>query len=458
MKSFIIALLLLASALSVSLAQIPGAIWTTDADCLAVNRNIFYAKTDVYLNGGPSGKGGLGLPDGNYYYQVTDPSGSVLLSTAPLEERVVEVVGGWITSCKQLYPFDDTPNPGGEYKVWVTAVADYDPLDPAAVFGFVPAKSKTDNFRVKSSEDGGGVQSFFSLSGYKYYDLDLDGERDTTEGGIPYWKIALFENSISPENLVGIQCTSPGGDGVLPGYYLFPNLAPGTYVVVELMPLGPWLQTGPKESSIDLNPDPMVTVTTSKYNDLGVVYIVVVEEGIQNLYAVENIDFGNICLGAGGGKTLGFWTNKNGQAILQNPEKWSIVVGSGALSCPVLAGLPYTRAEAPYLNSPGEIKRFLINANAVDMRYMLAAQWLAMGLNVLVGDVNPSSIIYMGNGTFKTIIEILDDVCTNGASWDRMTQEYFKDALDKANNNMNFVQPAPCPVVYDDTLPPCPGM
>jgi len=134
------------------------------------------------------------------------------------------------------------------------------------------------------------------------------------------------------------------------------------------------------------------------------------------------------------------------------------VVGSGALSCPVLAGLPYTRAEAPYLNSPGEIKRFLINANAVDMRYMLAAQWLAMGLNVLVGDVNPSSIIYMGNGTFKTIIEILDDVCTNGASWDRMTQECFKDALDKANNNMNFVQPAPCPVVYDDTLPPCPGL
>ncbi|MDI6829152.1 MAG: hypothetical protein QME62_11790 [Armatimonadota bacterium] len=458
MRKFVLAFILLAMASSVALAQVPGAIWTTDINCSGVDRNIYYDKADVYLNGGPAGKGGPGLPDGMYYYQVTDPSGSVLLSTEPIEDRVVEVVGGRITECKQLYPFDDTPNPGGEYKVWATAVSDYDPLDPTSVFGFVPSKSKTDNFRVKC-ENGGGIVNFWSLSGYKYYDLDVDGQKDPGEEGIPYWRIALYENSILPENLVGIACTSPGGDGMLPGYYSFVGLAPGTYVVVELMPLGNWVQTGPKESTSDLDPNPLVTLTASKYNDVCVVYNVVIEEGIStNGYVVENVNFGNVCLGWGGGKTLGFWTNKNGQAILQDPAKWSIVANSGALSCPVLAGLPYTSAMAPYLNSPSEIKRFLINANAVNMQYMLAAQWLAIGLNVLVGNVNQNAIIYMGDGTFKTIVEILDAVCAYGASWDRMTQEYFKNALDKANNNMNFVQPTACPVIYPETSPGCPAM
>ena len=64
----------------------------------------------------------------------------------------------------QLYPYDDTPNPGGVYKVWVTQVADYantndglvkktDPVNgenyqPANYHGFIPAKSKTDNYKV----------------------------------------------------------------------------------------------------------------------------------------------------------------------------------------------------------------------------------------------------------------------------------------------------------------------
>src|SRR5262249_53373707 len=62
-------------------------------------------------------------------------------------------------------PYDDTPNPGDVYKVWVTRVEDYiaaatalgasDPLGtvdpgdaPGNHHGFVPSKSKTDNFKV----------------------------------------------------------------------------------------------------------------------------------------------------------------------------------------------------------------------------------------------------------------------------------------------------------------------
>jgi hypothetical protein len=61
-----------------------GAIFTTKADGSEVNYNIYDAKEDVYLDGGP-GPGApqhaAGLDDGVYVFQVTDPSGKVLLST-----------------------------------------------------------------------------------------------------------------------------------------------------------------------------------------------------------------------------------------------------------------------------------------------------------------------------------------------------------------------------------------
>ena len=52
----------------------------------------------------------------------------------------------------QLYPFHDTPNPGGEYKVWMTpAVID---RTGQSVFGgvFIPNKSKTDNFKAPGDD------------------------------------------------------------------------------------------------------------------------------------------------------------------------------------------------------------------------------------------------------------------------------------------------------------------
>ena len=81
-----------------------GAIFTTVADGSRVNANIFSAKCDglgVYLDGGPGPNApptAAGLPDGDYFYQVTDPSGKVLLSTDAQRYRRFTVVGGLITS------------------------------------------------------------------------------------------------------------------------------------------------------------------------------------------------------------------------------------------------------------------------------------------------------------------------------------------------------------------------
>jgi hypothetical protein len=163
--------------------QVSGAIFTTDANSTFVNANVYDFKEDVYLNGGPRPNApctAAGLPDGDYYFQVTDPSGSQLLSLDEIGDRHVTVTGGLIVGYSgphgigmgkcvafngfnitvQLYPFKLTPNPGGEYKAWMTKVGDYDMTMTKGSFGFIPSKSKTDNFKVASpvdDADGDGI-------------------------------------------------------------------------------------------------------------------------------------------------------------------------------------------------------------------------------------------------------------------------------------------------------------
>jgi hypothetical protein len=155
------------------LANYDGAIWTTVADGTEVDFNIYPAKQDVYLNGGPgkgAGSNANGLPDGTYVFMVTDPSGAALLSTDAAACRQVSVVNGAfagaIGPCPhangtadvgvpvQLIPYDDTPNNGGEYKVWLTPGGSYQcdlslvSCDAGDTFGFIRSESKTDNFKV----------------------------------------------------------------------------------------------------------------------------------------------------------------------------------------------------------------------------------------------------------------------------------------------------------------------
>ena len=176
-----LAMLGLAAATS-AFANVAGAIYTSLSDGTEVNFNIYAAKTDVYLNGGP-GKGagtnapGL-VPNGVYIFMVTSPDGQ-LLSTDNAECRQVRVEDGLIkgavvvpSGCQhnngslqpggatavQLMPYSDTPNPGGEYKAWLTPADKYVcPLNvvtcDAGRNGFVNSESKTDNFKVNSIAD-----------------------------------------------------------------------------------------------------------------------------------------------------------------------------------------------------------------------------------------------------------------------------------------------------------------
>jgi hypothetical protein len=170
--------LLIVVANSIATAQpLTGTIFTTNVDSIFVNANIYHLAEDVYLNGGPRPNAPCtagGLPDGDYYFQVTDPSGRILLHeiTDTVELRKVRVTDGVIDlyyggprltgqgKCQngihitiQLFPFIKTANSGGEYKVWLTRVADYDRSMRRGAFGFLQTKSKTDNFKVVSVFD-----------------------------------------------------------------------------------------------------------------------------------------------------------------------------------------------------------------------------------------------------------------------------------------------------------------
>jgi hypothetical protein len=252
------ALLLIAAGGPWSIAeagQMSGAIFTTRSDGSAVNANHFDSKCAVYLDGGPGPNApahAAGLPDGEYYFQVTDPSGKQLLSTDIVLNRRFQVMNGVIVGytgsggpvhpigVDQDHPelgaitirlanatcpedFLESPNNGGTYKVWVTPVADF-VGDPSQVdnecgngcfHGFVPSKSKTDNFKAKA-----GTPTF-CLTVQKQFMLD-----EPPAVPQPNWQVIVTD----PLGVSNAYFTDATGQAMVCG------LTEGNYTVVELCP------------------------------------------------------------------------------------------------------------------------------------------------------------------------------------------------------------------------------
>ena len=382
---------------SAAAAPVSGAIFTTDAGCDGTNINIFDSKGDVYLDGGPAHPNAAGLPDGSYYVQVTEPDGTLLGSTpAP----VVVVSGGEFAQCYRLEDilvkasdaspgYDDTSNGGGEYKVWASENA-----------AFPESASKTDNFKVKE----GPKPQTGHLVVQKYYDANADGQWTAGEPAIPGWEVTIQD---APH--VWIDSTS-----YTPVDYIDED---GSFIVTESHPNQQnWNATG----AMSVNASITAGQTTT-------------------------VNFGNLCLGAGGGLTLGFWSNKNGEKLYSNAVAvaQNLRDGSGASFDP-----PNYKA----------FRNWILSASATNMAYMLSAQLAAMTQNVNNGNVSASALVYApGTGSanplgYATISALLAEgnalLAANGytvaAGADRTAQEAVKTAIDRANNNYNFVQSAPC--------------
>ncbi len=398
-------------------APLPGAIFTTDSTCTGVNLNIYTNKADVYLNGGPAFPGAAGLPDGYYYVQVTEPAGALLgTSVGSGNPTPVHVTNGEFDSCYQLTSilikasdstagYDSTSNPGGVYKVWVSTVATFD-----------NDSTKTDNFKVKEEDGGGGIvgePDTARLDVLKFYDANANGIRETNEVLITGWKVAI-SNDVTLIRYTPVSII----------------LEPGTYGVSEFMPLETdWLATTATNVSVTL------------------------------LGADTNVvQFGNVCLGAGGGHTLGFWSNKNGQQTMNDG-------GTLAPELSLLSSLNLKNANGSDFNPTtyASFRTWLLNGNAVNMSYMLSVQLSAMMLNVEAGMVSGSALVYApgcGNtGVGNNFITINDlvvaantalavDGYTPDGDANRALQECYKNALDAANNNVNFIQASPCPFTF----------
>jgi len=142
-----------------------GSIFVATAHGGVPSGNLFETSLDPYLSAGPRGNGKCtagGLSDGDYYFQVTDPTGRVLLSSDDLEQRRFRVIAGRLATASathgqtfgrcgdltvQLAPFDVTPSSDNDYRVWVVPVPRYDAWG-AGSFGFQAKYSKTHNFKV----------------------------------------------------------------------------------------------------------------------------------------------------------------------------------------------------------------------------------------------------------------------------------------------------------------------
>ena len=245
-------------------AQFSGAIHTTVPDGTTVNGNLYPSKGQVYFTGGPQNLKANGLPDGRYYFQVTDPSGAVLLSNDRAECRQVVVAGGKIAGAfdpvtlsveppgTQLDPADcehsssvknpangavpvqlggafqacpagtttpdifcDTSNPGGEYKTWLiaqsSAVRNCNPVvnrDQVSLT-FDKKCAKTDNFKI--------VQPAVAhVVACKFNDANGNGLLDSGELLISGWPITASVPSSSgvtlrSDNQAGSSVTATTG-------------------------------------------------------------------------------------------------------------------------------------------------------------------------------------------------------------------------------------------------------
>ena len=379
-----------------------------------------FADDHVYMALPPS------LPSGLYYVHVTDIIGGhdeVLSLNDPADRFVlVTNTAGVITLA---LPFSSNPNPafgtglGGtgqslpvfpfrsaswdpcRFKAWIGDcwTEPVDPTNPYLLMGGFDAahgRCCVRSYQRFTVGDGSGPD----VSGLVFDDLDGDGARDAGEPGVPGVEVRLVTPSTSQSALT---------DGN--GGYGFANIGGGNYSVELTVPAG-WNATTPTSQAI----------TVSGCGDTRVRPFGIARQAAQN------------CAGL----TIGFWGNRHGLALVQS---------LGLLA--VYPGLCLVNGQGQYVTFANldQYKAWLQAANAVNMAYMLSAQLVAMNNNVAAGNVGAGCRIndpQFGSTTIQDLIaQARASLCahpyTPSGSPYRAEQERIKNALDRANNNTNWL-------------------
>ena len=242
----------------------------------------------------------------------------------------------------------------------------------------------------------------------KFYDANANGIRDTGEPWLTGWPMTLTGNGV---------------DSTKNSTATFTNLDGGTYWVEEGTPLETnWVQTAPTVNGVPVNPK-SVTVTPCY---------------------TTTVKFGNYCTKPSGGYTPGFWSNKNGQAVMNDGGTMAPELGLlSSLNLVDAAGNPFDPVDYT------SFRNWLLASDAVNMAYKLSSHLAAMTLNVESGAVNGDAFFLPCN---CTINELLDDANASLGAFpftpsghpQRANQEQLKDWLDQLNNGALVIPPTPC--------------
>ncbi|MES2480852.1 MAG: hypothetical protein V4609_02545 [Pseudomonadota bacterium] len=409
-------------------AHLSGAIFTSEVGCTTTNANQYASKDAVYLSGGPVQEGSAGLtPDTDFWVKVTDPSGAVLLGSSTGASVRSDANGE--LPCLQLSAilttpggapgYDDSPNGGGVYKVWVSSSSSYN-----------GGMTRTDNFRIGAPSASTPAAA---LTVRKWYDTNANGTWDideaAMEGSDPNtgWKVEIAGLSF--------KFTPATWTGALDGLGL------GWLTVGEYLPaLGSsdWRPTNVyREGAFSLAATPGTDA----------VYLSQINVELTSAVPTATVNFGNLCLGPGNGHTLGFWSNKNGaKAIVDKGiDVWTPL---NALNLVDASGNAVTLSSHAALNS------FLLGGTATNMANMLSVQMATMWLNANVGGVNGAGMVYgrldgvadpswlnaLGYVSVNGLIQAANtslgsDPLTLSGNGQRAYQERIKNLLDSLNNN-----------------------
>jgi uncharacterized repeat protein (TIGR01451 family) len=277
--------------------------------------------------------------------------------------------------------------------------------DPDPLVNTATVTSDADDPNTSNNVATWSVDLIAMICGYKFYDANANGAWDDGEPPVAGFKIELYDQF---GDLLATTFTADDGS------YCFDGLDAGTYTVQEVLP-----------------PDSGWMPTTSTSIDVD----------LLSGEIKENNNFGNLCLEPGhGGRTIGYWANAGNSLI--DP---SDIAYLNSLNL-------YPTSWGPSFLSPSDIRNYLLKANAKNMWWMLSAQLIAAILNVRHDYLDGSTLVCVNPPactTFMTINAIINGAIGALSSGDRSEQAYWKDLLDKLNNNMlPFVSPDPCPVEY----------
>ncbi|WP_189453318.1 hypothetical protein [Cognatilysobacter bugurensis] len=257
-----------------------------------------------------------------------------------------------------------------------------------------------------------------NLKVVKFYDKNANGLYDAGDRVIVGWPMTLGRAGSEARST---QLTNSSGQA---RWSLLP--AGGGYWVGEAMPVeSNWVQSAP----VDADGNPVNPVTD-----------VTLIAGRSKV-----IKFGNYCLAPSGGRTPGFWSNKNGRARLLDEldgaeEELALLRDLNLVDG---NGLPFDPTTAE------EVQAWINKTNATNMAAKLSSHLAAMVLNREAGFVNGTRTYLPFGGTINELIALANeslarDQFTPTGDEERAIQEQLKDHLDALNNGANAVAAKPC--------------